>query len=73
MSSLSNSYIDCEEDGETAEQDCGAGDGEGEEETAGVVHEGADDGPDGEAEVEGGVTPGLQQELSVSRNIKCQI
>ena len=53
------------EDEYPAADDGGAGDGEWEEEPAGCVHKGADDGPDSEAVVEGGVTPGFDRRLLV--------
>jgi hypothetical protein len=51
---------------EAAEQDGGPGDGEGEKKTAGVIHKGAYNRPNGEAKVKGRVTPGLNKLISMS-------
>jgi hypothetical protein len=53
MSSFNLAHLYSGQYGEAAEQDGGAGDGEGEKETAGVIHKGANNRPNGEAKVKG--------------------
>ena len=61
MSSFNFAHLYSGQYGEAAEQDGGPGDGEGEKETPGVIHKGANNRPNGEAKVKGRVTPGLNK------------
>ncbi len=66
MSSFNFAHLHCGQYGEAAEQDGSAGDGEGEKETAGVIHKGANYRPNGQAKVKGRVTPGLNKTVIMS-------
>ena len=62
---MSVTHVCDKEDDESGEEDGGAGDGEGEEEAPGVVHERADHGTDRQAEVEGSITPRLENSFNL--------